>query len=397
MKQTKCIYSLLLIAILAFLFVINTVTAQAPPKMSYQAVVRNSSNKLVANTQVGMRISILQGSAAGTVVYNELQTPLTNANGLLSIEIGGGTGFDAIQWQNNPYFIKTEIDPTGGTNYTIIGTNQFLSVPYALHAKTTDSITETDPVFGASPAKGITSNDTNNWNTSYSWGNHQGLYRPVNWVPDWADITGKPTIDGTETKVQAGSNVSVTGIGTTDNPYIVSSTGGFTHYIGELFGGGIVVAVWKVSGEEHGLIASLTDVSDSAAWSNVWNFVGTAQSLVDGLSNTNAIIAQNGHTLSAAKLCRDYTAGGFTDWYLPAIWELEQCKNVYLIINIILGSANGFHIGYCDSEYKWRKSCYWSSTEYSNVLAPFFLNLSGCNLLIQPKTEMFSVRAVRRF
>jgi len=113
--------------------------AQSPEKMSYQAVIRNSSDQLVANQSVGMQISIIQGSATGSVVYAETQTPTSNANGLISIEIGGGTvvsgTFSSIDWANGPYFIKTETDPTGGTGYTITGTTQLLSVPYALYAK----------------------------------------------------------------------------------------------------------------------------------------------------------------------------------------------------------------------------------------------------------------------
>ncbi len=113
------------------------VFAQAPQKMSYQAVIRDAGHALITSHAVGMRISILQGSVSGTVVYTETQATSTNANGLVSIELGGGAGFDAIDWTNGPYFIKTETDPTGGTNYTaIVGTSQLLSVPYALYAKT---------------------------------------------------------------------------------------------------------------------------------------------------------------------------------------------------------------------------------------------------------------------
>jgi hypothetical protein len=93
----------------------------------------------------------------------------------------------------------------------------------------------------------------------------------------------------------------------------------FTHYIGEQFGGGVVVAVWKTSGVEHGLIISPTDIGTSA-YSNVSTvIIGTAaQSRSNGQGNTTAIINQPGHTSSAAKLCDDYVNGGFTDWYLPA-------------------------------------------------------------------------------
>ena len=117
--------------------------AQAPNKMSYQAVIRDNSNALVTSQIVGMQISILQGSANGTAVYAENQTPTTNANGLASIEIGGGTvvsgNFTTIDWANGPYFIKTETDPAGGTNYTITGTSQLLSVPYAMYAANSGS------------------------------------------------------------------------------------------------------------------------------------------------------------------------------------------------------------------------------------------------------------------
>ncbi len=143
--------------------------AQAPQKVSYQAVVRNSSDQLVTNQLVGMQISILQGSAAGTAVYVETQSPTTNDNGLITLEIGTGTtsdDFSAIDWTSGPYFIKTEIDPAGGTSYTISGTSQILSVPYALHAETAESITgvysETDPVYALSQAAYITAADITN-------------------------------------------------------------------------------------------------------------------------------------------------------------------------------------------------------------------------------------------
>jgi hypothetical protein len=111
---------------------------QAPQKMSYQAVIRNTSNALVTNSPVKMRISILQGSNPGTSVYSELHSATTNANGLVSIEIGEGTNktgtFSSINWGNGTYFLKTETDPNNGTNYSIVGTSQLLSVPYALES-----------------------------------------------------------------------------------------------------------------------------------------------------------------------------------------------------------------------------------------------------------------------
>ena len=131
-----------LITILATVLITASVFAQTPQKMSYQAVIRDSNDILIVNTEVGMQISILQGSESGTAIYSEQHVAMTNANGLVSVSIGSGTttdNFEAINWANGPYFIKTETDLTGGETYTITGTSQLLSVPYALHAKTAEN------------------------------------------------------------------------------------------------------------------------------------------------------------------------------------------------------------------------------------------------------------------
>jgi len=112
--------------------------------MSYQAIVREADNNLVSNQTVGMQVSILQGTANGTEVYVETHTPETNNNGLVSLEIGNGTvvsgSFAEIDWANDSYFIQSEFDISGGTNYIISGVNEILSVPYALHAKTAETV-----------------------------------------------------------------------------------------------------------------------------------------------------------------------------------------------------------------------------------------------------------------
>ncbi|MEO8235559.1 MAG: hypothetical protein ABI549_09120 [Flavobacterium sp.] len=132
-----------IIILLVVSFFAITMNAQAPQKMSYQAVIRNAGNTLITNANLAMRISILQGTATGTAVYVETQTATTNVNGLVTLEIGAGVvvsgTFASISWGTNAYFIKTETDPTGGTNYTITGTSQFLSVPYAFFASNSGS------------------------------------------------------------------------------------------------------------------------------------------------------------------------------------------------------------------------------------------------------------------
>lgn len=133
---------------LLLIYVTFSLYAQAPQKLSYQFVVRNASGALVAGTPVGVRVAILQGSPTGTIVYHELfnPNPVTNSNGLVSIEIGTGLPiagtFSSINWAGGPYYLKTETDPAGGTSYTVVGTSQLLSVPYALYSRISESIAD---------------------------------------------------------------------------------------------------------------------------------------------------------------------------------------------------------------------------------------------------------------
>lgn len=134
----KSIFTLIVVSLSIF-----GVWAQSPQKMSYQAVIRNSGNQLLVDQSVGIQISILQTVATGISVYSETHQATTNANGLVSIEIGTGQTsqvFSSIDWDKGPYFLKTEIDPAGGTNYTITGTTQLLSVPFSLYSTRAETV-----------------------------------------------------------------------------------------------------------------------------------------------------------------------------------------------------------------------------------------------------------------
>jgi len=132
-----------IMTLLFALGIIATAFPQSPNNMSYQAVIRDAGDVLITTT-VGMQISILQGSTSGSAVYSETHTPTPNNNGLISLEIGNGSvvsgDITSIDWSSGPYFLKVESDPLGGTLYTIIGINEILSVPYARHAKTAESV-----------------------------------------------------------------------------------------------------------------------------------------------------------------------------------------------------------------------------------------------------------------
>jgi hypothetical protein len=110
--------------------------------MSFQAVMRNANNELISKSNIGIQISVLQGASNGIIVYTESQNVISDFNGLISLQIGTGNvsfgTFSNIDWANGPYFIKTEADPTGGKDYSIVGSTELLSVPYAMFALNAD-------------------------------------------------------------------------------------------------------------------------------------------------------------------------------------------------------------------------------------------------------------------
>jgi hypothetical protein len=259
-----------IISIIVVLLLAINLFGQTPEKMSYQAIVRDAKNALVANAPVGMRFSIIQGSLNGTAVYVEIQTPTSNANGLVSLEIGEGTVvsglFSKIDWTAGPYFMKTETDPSGGTAYAVTGTNQLLSVPYALYAKTSGS----------------------------SLPGPQGPIGPIGPIGPQGPA------------------------------------GGSVHTVGESYGGGIIFYVYD--GGQHGLIAAVVDQHAGIRWYGGTNTNTGARGngIGAGLKNTAIIVANqapvDGNTF-AARVCNEYkvTVGNviYGDWYLPSKYELQ--------------------------------------------------------------------------
>jgi len=122
--------------LLAF-FIVGSILAQAPQSFKYQAVARNSDGTAIKNSPIGLKLSILSGSADGTVVYSETFTPVSNSIGVFNVNIGKGSplsgNFADIDWGADNYFLNVAIDPDGGSNYTDMGTTQFVSVPYSLY------------------------------------------------------------------------------------------------------------------------------------------------------------------------------------------------------------------------------------------------------------------------
>jgi hypothetical protein len=176
------------------------------------------------------------------------------------------------------------------------------------------------------------------------------------------------------------------------------------HFVGELFGGGIVFYVDHTN--QHGLICSLIDLSKSQNWSNVHlRLIGPdSQSDWDGLKNSNAIVSQENHKMSAAELCldyvnKDYGTGSFSDWYLPTIDDLNILFNNKRFINKTIESdGNELTEGLS-------KAKYWSSTEYTNEQAWCFNftygivdgSLTKLYYHLLEKRNQEYVRAIREF
>jgi len=166
------------------------------------------------------------------------------------------------------------------------------------------------------------------------------------------------------------------------------------HYIGELFGGGIVYQV-SVDGQ-HGLLMSLEDLNAGAGaiWGSI--DVPTADSFTDGNANTNAIVTSGGLATEAAGLCNDYSAGGFADWYLPSIRELKAMTlHAYLISSILEADGDPLTTGLIQENTGFESGIYWSSTQVSSF---------GCGLYsfdkqsyVFAKSSVNLVRAVRSF
>jgi len=132
--------------LLLFIIIMSTITisdyGQAPQKVKYQAVVRDGANTVLNNQAVGMQLTLRQGSIGGLAVYTETFSATTNAFGLVNLDIGTGTttdDFTTIDWSAGPYFVEISVDINGGTSYSVLGTSQLLSVPYALYAQTADN------------------------------------------------------------------------------------------------------------------------------------------------------------------------------------------------------------------------------------------------------------------
>lgn len=319
------------------------VYAQIPQKMSFQAVIRNSNNVLLTNSTIGMRISILQGSETGIVVYSEEQKLTTNDFGLINSEIGNNADFRLINWSISSFFIKTEFDPEGETNYTISGVQKILSVPYSLLA-------ESSEIF--------------------------------------SNLTQSQIDAITPTVGQVFYNSSTKNLvlynGTAYKNIVTQSINAGSFSIGQSYQGGTIFYLDATG--KHGLIAAPADIQ-AVKWCVGTSYLSTGATgtaIGTGQANTATIIATQGVGSYAAQACAEYVAGGYTDWYLPSS---EELKVMYTNAAQFLGMNT--------------TTRYWSSTEtpgdltYGKALAVRWSD--GVLTVGNNKDFYYPARAIRSF
>ena len=215
------------------------------------------------------------------------------------------------------------------------------------------------------------------------------------WDKDYADLINTPApADGSETKVTAGTNVTVTGSGTTASPYVVNAS---PYAVGDFAQGGVVFGVDETG--QHGLVCAIKDQNSSAEWSvgnnNIWTYA-TGKGIYAGEMNTFLIIAKyteeaNIGTGYAAKICADYyvTQNGvmYGDWYLPSYEELRKMYDRKTKINATATANNGNALA---------GDKYWSSFEEENSTVRTILFANG-NYFHTNKNTKYHVRAIRAF
>jgi hypothetical protein len=364
---TSSLLTLLLIGMLTT----GAVVAQAPEGFLYQAEARNSSGYPIRKTELAVRITIRSGDPGGIVVWEGEHEVTTNKYGLFSLVVGEGTGgaydFKDINWAAGTYFLNVMIYDC--CKWVDMGTSQLLSVPYALHAKTVEKITETDPVFSASQAANITETDITNL------GNLSGIN------------TGDQDLSRLASQAALADTASA----------IRSAIPGVTLYnVGDLAQGGIVF--WVDQTGQHGLVCEKKDQATRAGWYAGKMILTQAKGdgLFAGKSNTVIIIAAQAvagddNNPYAARLCNEFRIrqGGNTygDWYLPSREELNL---MYLNKKAIDATAMA------NAGTAFAREFYWSSTEIGRSGA-WIQNFETGYQGGSNKSNSVRVRAIRSF
>ena len=359
------------------LFVILTI-AQPPQKMSYQAVVRDAGNLLVTNRTIGVRISILKSFPNGISVYTETHQIVTNGNGLMSLQIGTGnptpgSNFAAIDWGNDDFYLQSEVDFTGRSNYTVIGTQQLITVPYAFFAGTADY----NQLQNRPPSGGNTG-DILYWNTGdSSWHlipagvEGEVLSMGPNGIPRWSygsginsrvptistdsvfDITGRMGLVAATIVDPGSTGIIASGVCWSINPYPSlgnsyttdgTSVGSFVSNISGLTSGTtyyVRAYATNAGGTSYGAPISFTTPTHCGMLTdydgNVYNtiYIGAQCWMKENLKTTHY---SNGASITRGSLGTNYFG---TDKYYFIYNDADTNKNIYGLLYTWAATMNG--------------------------------------------------------
>lgn len=393
------------------LLLVSSLWAQVPQSFKYQAVARDATGAVIKNQAIGIQMSIVQTSIYGASIYVETFTAQSNEYGLVNVNIGTGNvlvgNFSNIDWSADKYFLKVDMDMTGGSNYLTFNISQLMSVPYALHAKTAESANETDPLytawdkssgititesqisdldhftnadetdptFAASVASDITQENLNSWNAKLSEEVDGSVTNELQTLSRNGLVITLSN-GGGSFHDSIGVYTAGTGIKITNN--VVSTK----LAIGDSYGGGKIF--WLDASGNHGLIADTGDINTGIKWHNTVDTLCGAnyEAIYVGDLNTNIIVDKQGNGVYAAIICRNaakITNNEFySDWYLPSKYEL----------NLLYQQRN--LVGNFTSDM------YWSSTE-ADANKAWAQSFSNGIMSSDPKSVIRRVRAIRAF
>ncbi len=394
--------------------------SQAPEAINYQAIVRDGTGAIIPNQSVGIQLSILQGSAAGATVYQETFSPTTNTFGLVTMQIGTGTtqtgSFSSIDWGLGPYFVETAVDVTGGTNYVVIATTQFMSVPYALHAKTVDTTFLNNAINTvSSDDQNISGSSLNGTDLTIGIENGNSETVDLSALQDGVDdADNDPTnelqalsLSGDTLYLTNGNNVY---LGSLSNNLNIPSGGvlgniltlcdngptwtpnGVCYQIGDTLQGGLVGYIYQngdpgyIEGEIHGIIVTYNSYGTYPWGCSGSALTGLVTTLGQGLNNTIFILAQCTTPNTAADFCNNLNINGINDWVLPSWNDLQK---IYANRNLIGIStfSNGKHMS--SSQNAQNSS---PQNQYYGIIFP--THIGGYNL---NKVTPAYVRPIRYF
>lgn len=291
--------------------------SQSPQQISYQGVARNTSGAILSNTTIAVKFDIHQGSALGSVVFSEQHqgaTGLTtNAFGLFSTAIGSINNLNTVNWAGGPFFVEVLIDPSNGTSYTSVGTQQLMSVPYALYAEKAGNTSPT-PTITINAPNTITTPATGSYSinvpaaTSYSAGNGISIIGGVitNTLPAVTpslNVTGGTltgtyptqtlTIPSSSISLIQGNNVSINELG---NTYTISAVTPTLAVIGGALTGAYPTQTLTIPSSTTSLVSANTNLQLTAG-PNTYTLDVASYSLT---ANSNTLTLSNGSSITTA-------------------------------------------------------------------------------------------------